>query len=245
MQINEETVVKIENVSYKYNREFVLEDITLDIKKGEFVGLIGPNGSGKTTLLKIILGRLKPTKGSVYLFDKNVDEFNGWERVGYVPQKSGSQVFNFPVTVSELVDMGRIGRDKNKIKTTEEALEAVGMGKFKSRLLNELSGGQAQRVFIARAIVGSPELLVLDEPTSGVDIEAQTEFYALLRKLNKELNLTLILVSHDVDFIASEVTTIACLNKKLICHLPPKEFLEKNYLEKVYGQSLRHVVHDH
>lgn len=239
-----DSLINLENISFKYNQELVLEDITLKINKGEFVGLIGPNGSGKSTLLKIILGVLRPTKGQVYLFGKELKNFEDWNLVGYVPQKSGSQVFEFPVTVSEMVGLGKIGRGTNS-KTIKEALEAVGMWDYSKRLMSELSGGQAQRVFIARAIVGNPELLILDEPTSGVDAEAQREFYNLLKKLNTEFNLTLVLVSHDIDFIAGEVTTVACLNKKLICHLPPKEFLEKNYLEKVYGHSLKHVNHNH
>ncbi len=243
--MSEEIVVKIDQVSFQYNQEQVLENITLDIHKGEFLGMIGPNGSGKTTLLKIILGLLRPTKGEIYLFGKKINEFSNWEKIGYVPQKVGSFALHFPVTVKEIVEMGLVAGGKTSKKSVEKALLAVDMQKHIDTRIDELSGGQQQRVFIARALVSNPELLVLDEPTSGVDVEVQAEFYALLRKLNRELGLTLILVSHDIDVIANEVTTLACINGKLICHLPPKQFIKEDYLEKVYGKDLKFIVHGH
>lgn len=229
--MTDEVVVKIDQVSFRYNRELVLEDITLDIRRGEFLGIIGPNGSGKTTLLKIILGLLKPTKGKVWVFDPH--------KVGYVPQKIGSQILAYPITVEEVVGMAAKKGD------IEEGLESVGIADLRHVLVGELSGGQQQRVFIARALVSKPELLILDEPTGGVDTGAQVNFYELLRKLNRELKLTLILVSHDIDVVANEVTTLTCLNGKLFCHLPPKEFIKEDYLEQVYGKDLKFIVHGH
>jgi len=237
-------IVQIKDISFKYHHDLVLEGITLDIQKGEFLGVIGPNGSGKSTLLKIILGLLKPTNGKVYLFGKEVSHFTNWQKVGYVPQKVAQQR-HFPVTVSEVVSLGLINVENPSKNALIEALTSVGMAQFKDRKIEELSGGQQQRVFIARALVSKPDLLVLDEPTAGVDVEAQAEFYALLRKLNQEMGLTLILVSHDIDVIANEVTTLACINGKLVCHLPPKKFIKEDYLEKVYGKDLHLVVHGH
>lgn len=240
MSNENEVVVKIEGVSFAYNQARVLSDISLDIHKGEFLGIIGPNGSGKSTLLKIIVGVLKPKKGAIQLFGTELGKFKDWSRIGYVPQRAGSVVFHFPVTVEEIVSMGG-----NSKKSVEEALQAVEMLKFRRSLVRELSGGQQQRVFIARALASSPELLILDEPTAGVDVEAQAEFYGLLRKLNRELKLTLVLVSHDIDVVANEVTMIACINSKLICHLPPKQFIKSNYLEKIYGKDLKFILHGH
>jgi zinc transport system ATP-binding protein len=237
-------IVQIKDVSFRYNHDLVLEGITMDIPKGEFLGVIGPNGSGKSTLLKIILGLLTPTTGKVFLFGKELSKFTDWHKIGYVPQKVVQQL-HFPVTVSEVVSLGLIGTKNPSKNAISDALTSVGMLAFKTRKIEELSGGQKQRVFIARALVSKPELLVLDEPTVGVDVEAQAEFYELLRKLNTEMNLTLILVSHDIDVVANEVTTLACINGKLVCHLPPKKFIKEDYLENVYGKDMHLVVHGH
>lgn len=243
--MTEEPIIKIEEVGFHYNHDVVLEGITLDIHKGEYLGIIGPNGSGKSTLLKIMLGLLKPSKGEVYLFGKKLSEFDDWEKVGYVPQKIATRHLHFPVTVTEIVHMGLIGRIHSSHVAIEHALRSVDMYAFRDRLIDELSGGQQQRVFIARALVSNPELLVLDEPTAGVDVEAQADFYKLLKKLNKEFGLTLVLVSHDIDVIANEVTTLACINKKLVCHLPPRKFIKEDYLEEVYGKEVKFIVHGH
>jgi zinc transport system ATP-binding protein len=201
-----EIVVKISAVNYSYNSEPVLENINLDIHRGEFLGLIGPNGSGKTTLLKIILGLIKPDSGTISLLG----------RVGYVPQKAGLTSFHFPVTAWEVVSMA--APSSTHIK---EALVAVNMQDHAQKLLFELSGGQQQRIFIARALVNHPELLILDEPTVGVDVQSQTKFYGLLAKLNRDFKLTIILVSHDIDVVAHEVDTIACINRTLVYCGPP------------------------
>ncbi len=239
MQMNNNILVKINNVSFHYDGQLVLDSINLEIKRGEFLGIIGPNGSGKTTLLKIILGLLKPDKGSIQLFGQDIKVFHDWSKIGYVPQKAGSVVTHFPITVEEVIEMSG---NKNEVT---DALTAVDMEKHRKRLLNELSGGQQQRVFIARALALHPELLILDEPTVGVDVDSQAKFYQLLRDLNTKHNLTLVLVSHDIDVVAHEVNEIACINCKLICHGKPKDILNSDFMEKLYGKELRFVVHGH
>lgn len=236
-------VIKIQDVTFKYHDEVVLDNINLEIKKGEFLGLIGPNGSGKTTLLKIILGLLKPDTGTVNLFGENTASFKNWNKIGYVPQKAGSTVTNFPITVEEVVAMGTIG--KNDQQAITNSIAEVGMEKYRKRLLNELSGGQLQRVFIARALVSRPELLILDEPTVGVDVDSQAKFYELLKTLNLKSGLTLVLVSHDIEVVAHEVTEVACINSRLICHGKPKDILSGDFMEKLYGKNLRLVIHGH
>lgn len=240
MPINAETIISVQHVSFRYNGRPVLVDITLEIQRGEFVGMIGPNGSGKTTLLKIMLGLLTPKTGAVELFGTDIGRFTDWSKIGYVPQKAGSVVTKFPITVSEVVGMGG-----TTPKAITDALTAVDMLNFRNTLLNELSGGQVQRVFIARSLASNPELLFLDEPTVGVDIESQTKFYELLRKLNKERKLTLVLVSHDLDIVAHEVGTLACINGNLMCHGRPKDIMKGDFIEQMYGKEVGFIIHNH
>ena len=233
-------LVKIAGVSFSYSEVLAVKDINLEVKRGDFLGLIGPNGSGKTTLLKIILGLLKPPSGTVSLFGKDIASFKEWSKIGYVPQKASVDIASFPISVMEIVGMGGASR-----KTIMESLEAVQMKEHRSALIRELSGGQQQRVFIARALASKPQLLILDEPTVGVDIESQEKFYELLKDLNQKLKLTLVLVSHDIDVVAHEVSEVACINCTLIGHGKPKEIFKSNFLEELYGKNLRFVIHGH
>lgn len=243
MSITKPALITLRHVSFRYATEQVLDDISLEVHQGDFVGLIGPNGSGKTTLLRIILGLLTPQIGEVLL---------SGARIGYVPQKVSQADNQFPVTVEEVVRQGRINRvglgrwlARKDIKAVDQALASVGMQATKKRLLRELSGGQQQRIHIARALAGEPELLLLDEPTVGVDIESQDEFYELLATLRKEKKLTLVMVSHDVDVVMNEVNKLACINKHLIFHGSPERFLKGDYLEKLYGKGRSLILHGH
>jgi zinc transport system ATP-binding protein len=193
-------IISIKDLSFVYQKELILHEFSLSVIKGDFLGLIGPNGSGKTTLLKIILGLLEPTSGKVKLLSK---------KIGYVAQKAGFASSGFPITVEEVISMAG-----GKAKEIERVLELTGIASKRKRLLNELSGGQQQRVFIARALLHKPELLILDEPTVGIDSEAQNKFYELLRKLNREQGLTIILVSHDLDTVEKKVDKIINLGKR-------------------------------
>ncbi len=253
MQVDHtKNIIELKNVSFAYNGEDVLKDVSLNIHKGDYLGIIGPNGSGKTTLLKIMVGLLKPTNGTVKLFGKAIETFSEWNKIGYVPQKATSFDINFPATVYEVAAMGRYGKkglfrslnDHDK-KIIDESLRHVEMFEFKDRLIGDLSGGQQQRVFIARALAAEPEVIFLDEPTVGVDVKTQESFYALLKKLNLELNLTLVLVSHDVDVVAHEVTELACINKTLLYESNPKDFFKNDGLKKLYGDQVRYILHNH
>ena len=214
-------LVDISHLSAGYNGETILQDINLSIEREDFIGLIGPNGGGKTTLLKIILGLLDPKKGSIHVMGQSPQQAR--RHIGYVPQFT---VFDsdFPITVRDVVRMGRLGpkhlfkgySDKDDA-VVDERLDWVELSKQKDRALSELSGGQRQRVYIARALASEPELLLLDEPTISVDIEARTHIYDLLHKIN-ELGVTILLVSHDLNVISSYVKTIGCLNRTLHYH---------------------------
>lgn len=253
MSVNHtKNIIEIRDVSFNYDTNPVLKNISLDIHEGDYVGVIGPNGGGKTTLLKIMLGLLQPTSGSVKLFGCDNYCFKEWFKIGYVPQKAVNFDSKFPATVWEVVSMGRLAKkglgrfftkeDKHKI---HEALEHVGMAEYQNRLIGELSGGQQQRVFIARALAGEPEVIFLDEPTVGVDVKAQEQFYQLLKELNQNLNLTLVLVTHDIDVVANEATELACINQELVYHGAPKEFIKEDYIKRLYGKGTKFILHDH
>jgi zinc transport system ATP-binding protein len=228
------TIISLQNVSFSYHSEMVLRDISLEIHRGDYVGIVGPNGGGKSTLLKVILGLLKPTKGKITLFDHS--------KIGYVPQKTVFDT-NFPITVEEAVAMGRYGKrglfrllQREDYEKVQKALKQVDMEAFCKRQVSDLSGGQQQRVFIARALAAEPEIIILDEPTVGVDIKTQKHFYTLLRKLNNELALTLVLVSHELDIVAHEATELGYINRTMEFYGDPKIFVKGDYFKDLIGK---------
>ena len=254
MQVDHtKNIIEVENISFSYNgNENVLENITLAIHKGDYIGLVGPNGAGKTTLLKVMINLLAQQNGTVKLFGTNIENFKDWHKVGYVPQKAVNFDANFPASVYEVVLMGRTSGNKLFQRTTQkdkeavkDALKKVVMWDFKDRLIGDLSGGQQQRVFIARALVNNPEVIFLDEPTTGVDKKTQDSFYGLLQKLNKELNLTLVLVSHDIQRLTQEVMHIACVDKTLTCHVSPEEYLAESEALHIHGKDVKIITHHH
>jgi zinc transport system ATP-binding protein len=245
-------LAELQHVCFDYGTERVLDHVDLTIRRGDFLGIIGPNGSGKTTLLRIMVGLLAPGCGHVRVFGTNVREFQQWHRVGYVPQKAVAFEARFPASVYEVVLSGRCGRAGLGVRfgaadrrQALHALEIVGMADYGARLIGRLSAGQQQRVFIARALASEPELLLLDEPTVGVDLEAQDQFYSLLRRLNRDLGTALVLVSHDVAVIANEVRQLACLNRRLVFHGSPQDAIDSGAITQMYRAESRMVGHRH
>lgn len=247
------TCIEFQGVSYSYGKDLVLEDITFAIEVGDYVGLLGPNGGGKTTALKLMLGLLKPTQGAVKVFGLDISEARQ-ERahIGYVPQRVSQAEANFPLTVYEAVSSGRtallgmfksLGAEDKRI--IDEAIQVSGLEGLTSRRLSELSGGQRQRVYIARALAGKPQVLVLDEPTVGVDAGSQDQFYQFLKKLHDNMHLTVVLVSHDIDVVTREVHTIICVNRKLVCAGPVHNVLEGKHLSDLYGEGKVAAYHGH
>lgn len=238
-------IIELQHVSFAYGKDEVVSDMNLAVHKGDYLGIIGPNGGGKSTLLKLMLGLLKPAKGKVLLFGKEIHKFHDWAKIGYVSQQVNHIDPRFPMTVAEVVVMGRYAKlglfhspGKKDKAIVSKALAQVEMLPYKDRLIGDLSGGQQQRVFIARALAGEPEVIILDEPTTGVDVRTQKQFYTLLQKLNRELHLTLVLVSHELDIVAHESCEIAYINKTLVYHGVPKSFLQSAYFEKLTGKGI-------
>lgn len=247
-------IIEMKNVNFTYERQRVLEDINITIEQGSFLGLVGPNGSGKTTLLKCLLGLLKPQQGEIKLFGQPIQKFKNWHEIGFVSQKANSFNTGFPASVYEVVSSGltsKIGLFKfmsqQDRQNVIQAIDAVGLSQFSKRNIGELSGGQQQRAFIARAIVSNPKLLILDEPTVGVDSQTVQNFYEMLVHLNRDLGITLILVTHDVGTITDKVSHVACINKHLHFHGHAKEFniLKEEEMSDFYGHSLHVLTHDH
>jgi zinc transport system ATP-binding protein len=254
MEQNQTPIINIENLNFRYDRERVLEDINLSIPKGAFLGIVGPNGSGKSTLLKLMLGLLKVKHGKIELFGTPQQKFRQWDRIGFVSQKANSFNTGFPATVYEVVasglakKAGLFKRISSKYrKDIQDAIESVGMTPFAERNIGELSGGQQQRVFIARALVSKPDVLILDEPTVGVDSKNVQTFYNMLDHLNKDLGITLLLVTHDIGSISSKVTHVACLNKHLHFHGRTEEFeqLKEGEMPSFYGHDVHFLNHEH
>ncbi|TKC19931.1 metal ABC transporter ATP-binding protein [Robertmurraya kyonggiensis] len=247
-------IIEIKQLSYRYEKENVLENIDMTVPQGSFLAVVGPNGSGKSTLLKLLLGLLKIQEGEIKIFGEDIQRFKNWHLIGFVSQKANSFNSGFPATVYEVVGSGltkKVGlfkfmnqNDHHKIK---EAIESVGLTKFMNRNIGELSGGQQQRVFIARALVSEPKLLILDEPTVGVDAQNVQSFYEMLEDLNKVRGITLLLVTHDVGTISDKVTDVACLNKHMHFHGKSEEFekLQHNEMSQFYGHDVHLITHDH
>ncbi|MFB9277878.1 metal ABC transporter ATP-binding protein [Cohnella cellulosilytica] len=202
-------IVKLSGVSFSYDNQTILQDVSFRIMERDFVGLIGSNGAGKTTLLRMIVGLTRPQTGTISLFGTPAARFKDWNQIGYVPQRSH---FNplFPATVREVVLSGLYGRkklfrriSKEDASRCEDALAALKIEDLGDKRIGALSGGQQQRVFLARALINNPKLLILDEPLTGIDIETQQNFFHMIKHMHQRHNITFLMVSHDMDMVRS------------------------------------------
>jgi zinc transport system ATP-binding protein len=238
------TLIELENATFGYTASPVVRDVSFAVESGEHVGIIGPNGSGKSTLLRLILGLHEPDSGSVQLFGRPANAFVERERVGHVAQDVTENTKKMPITVAEVVLMGRFphagfGRigpvDREK---AVRALETVGIERLGDRRITKLSGGQRQRAYIARALAGEADLLVLDEPTVGIDAESVDAFFELLDTLNDD-GMTVLLVEHDIGSVLEHADRVICLNRELYFDGSPAAFAESDALDRAYGTSIR------
>ena len=231
-------IIKVDHLSVRYDGQVVLKDLSLDIQKGEIVAVIGPNGSGKTTFIRAILG-LVPYQGVVQINGKPIQ--SSLTKIGYVPQ-----TFSFdrsiPMTVGEFL---ALSYKKVKPRKLKHALLEVDMRRYEHHQIGSLSGGQFQRVLIARSILNDPFILVLDEAISEIDTAGEKSFYDIISHLNKVHETTVILISHEIQMIYKFADHIICLNRELICHGKPKDAITKEVLERLYGQDIRFQEHRH
>jgi zinc transport system ATP-binding protein len=238
-----QTAILADSVEFSYDGFPVLEDISLSVPEGDFLGMVGPNGSGKTTLLKIFLGLLRPTNGTVRIFGKTPERMR--QLVGYVPQHA-SLDDSFPVSVLDVVLMGRLhrapffgGYKKRDKEVARQVMRDVQVEDLAKRRFGTLSGGQKQRVLLARALAVRPRLLLLDEPTASVDGRVEQDIYELLKRLNEQV--TIVLVSHDVGFISTYVRHVACVNRRLTCN--PTEEITGDVIEACYSGPVHMIKH--
>lgn len=244
-------IFDVKNLNFSVRGQKILSHVSLEIFNGEYVAIIGPNGGGKTTLIRMLLGLETPTKGEIKIFGKKVKEFKQWQKIGYVPQRASHVDANFPATVQDIVNMGRVSQRSIFSRTNNEDKEAVhdAMHKMdildlKDKMVGTLSGGQRQRAMIARALASKPEILILDEPNTGVDMASQKNFYALLAKLNKEEKITIVFITHDIGVIADDIGRLFTINQKAVICNNPKEALSCDEMSELYGISA-HLVHNH
>ena len=240
------SIVEFQSVSFAYEQQPVLENVSFAIPRGDFASIVGPNGGGKTTMLKLILGLLTPKSGSIMLFGDQPKRSR--KRVGYTPQFLQVD-YCFPVSVFDVVLMGRLegGAQKYRYNKTdkiaaEAALETMRLAEVKNTSFRKLSGGQRQRVLIARALCADPELLLLDEPTSNIDPSSEEVLFDILGELNKTLSI--VLVSHDIGFVSRLVKSVICVNKTVAIH--PTSALNGQMISEIYGaEGMRMIRHDH
>ena len=237
--------ISFSNVSYAYQQAKVLEDITVDIVEEEFFGIIGPNAAGKSTLLKLMLGLLKPDTGEIRVLGKTPAEAS--RHIGYLPQYP-SFPRDFPIKVIDVVLLGHLGNSirvgafsREEKELAIKGLEVVEIAHLAEAPISSLSGGQVQRMLIARALTSQPEILVLDEPTANIDVQAEENIFALLKQYNE--HMTIIVVSHDIAFISGYVDRVGCLNRNMICH--ETENISGKTIEELYGAPVKMIHHHH
>jgi zinc transport system ATP-binding protein len=238
-----EAIVEMRGVSFSYGSMPVLEDVTMTIRRNDFLGIIGPNGGGKTTALRLILGLVRPDTGVITVFGKPPVE--GRRSIGYIPQMFDFD-FDFPITVLDAVLMGRLVKrgllrryTRDDVAIATDALERVGMRDRADRRIGDLSGGERQRIMIARALTTQPRLLLLDEPVSSIDTKWQSAFYSLLRELNRDI--TIVMVTHDIGVLSAYIEQVACLNRRLYYHGSTQEGIE--HLAETYECPIELIAH--
>ena len=237
-------VVEIDHLTIQYPDVKAIDDVSFTVNQGDFLGIIGPNGAGKSTLFAAMLGLNAKYKGTIKFFGTDIRKSKNYlKEIGYVPQKPIFEK-NFPATVNDVVKMGlHKESDENKI---DEILQQLWIHELSERRIGELSSGQQQRVFIAKALVNNPKVLILDEPVTGIDQQSIDLFYSILKELNSKQNITIIWSSHDLDAVNKLANHVACLNRTLFFHGESDDFFENDELVKQYSEaSMQEHMHHH
>ena len=248
--------VSVKNLSYAYAYQVTstsslsystaLDNISFSLNNGDLLGVIGPNGAGKTTLFSCMLGLLKDYRGEIRIFDQDIRKNNSiLQSIGYIPQQKSIEQ-GFPATVQEIVSLGMIGKKNLSKERVASALKMVDLSGHNHKRIGELSGGQQQRVLIAKALVNEPKLLILDEPTTSVDVETQNKFYTLLKNLNQKNKISIIWASHDLDAVNKIANKVMCLNRSMFFHGDTTEFFGSDELIRMYSESSMQLhMHSH
>lgn len=241
-------VIEAENITVNYGQSEAIKNVSFEIQSGDFVGLVGSNGAGKSTLIKALLGLLPISSGEIKIFRQKIKQFNQWDKIDYLPQNIKSINPLFPATVEEVVFLGLLSSKKfprhfspaDRLRV-EEALGYMRINNLKNKAISELSGGQQQRVLIARSLVSKPEILILDEPTAALDSKSRDELMKLIKKLNSDFGITIILITHDTNIVCEYASKLMYLDRRMVFFGGVKEFYEKyNHGELLdeYGQHL-------
>jgi zinc transport system ATP-binding protein len=242
-------VIRTEGLACSYRAGRVLEDISISVAAGDYIGIVGPNGSGKSTLVQALIGLCPISDGSASLFGVPAARFTDWGRIGYLPQDLRLLNPSFPATVAESVGLGLLSRkrfprkltrlDRDKVETT---LESLGVHDLRGKLIGELSGGQQQRVLLARALVNDPDLLILDEPTAALDPETRERFYQQIGEINRSRGVTVLLVTHDTGAIGLHATKMLYLDKRVIFYGSFEEFCCSEDMSTIFGSHSQHLM---
>ncbi len=242
------SVIKVSDLSVKFEGFEIFRDINFTVEGGDYIALSGPNGSGKSTLVRAMLGLIEREDGNIWIFDKTIKDFDEWYKIGYVPQKLNINPF-FPASVEEVVSMGLLsksrlflslkGYDKKKVL---DALEMMGILDIKNKNINKLSGGQFQRVVIARALVSEPEILILDEPTTALDPETREKFFEILSNINKDRHVTIILITHDTGTVGKYANKLMYFDRKIIFYGTFDDFCKSESMTHYFGYGSQHII---
>jgi zinc transport system ATP-binding protein len=245
-------VLEVSDLNVSRLNSVVVEDANFIIHKGDYVGIVGPNGGGKTTLLLALLNITPRTKGIIRLFGQDIESFSHWEKVAYVPQHAVNFDSQFPLTVRELVSLGRVNRSNlgrtfkhADMEAVDDILEFMGISEIADRRIGQLSGGQKQRVFVAKALVRKPEIILLDEPIVGVDAKTQEKFYKKLSDLNLKKGITILLVTHDLTAVFCRMSKVMCINRWVNVSEITADLKPGDVLRKAYGEHFHFVFHEH
>ncbi|HBG28693.1 MAG: ABC transporter ATP-binding protein [Planctomycetes bacterium GWF2_41_51] len=246
-------IIDIKNVSVSYNSHEALKDISCKVETGDFIGFVGPNGAGKTTLIKAIFGLVPVKEGNIELFGTPAKKFTNWDKIGYLPQQSTSINPLFPANVREVVLLGLLSRKKWPRKITrhdrtkvDEIAEKLKIGHLKKRMFSELSGGQQQKVLLARCLVSEPQLLIFDEPSTALDPDSRESFFELIKDLNIKSKIAVILITHDTGYVGRFAEKLLYLDKNLIFFGKFSDFCKSEKMGLYFGEHHQHIIcHQH
>jgi zinc transport system ATP-binding protein len=246
-------LLQVEHLSVSYASTQVLDDISFHVDRGDYIGITGPNGAGKSTLVKALLDLIPLQSGKIQLFSQPLSAFHDWYKIGYVPQ--GNFLINplFPATVYEVVAMGLLALKhvpkwitKQDDAAIQRVMDQLDITNLQKKLVGQLSGGQLQRVFLARALVHTPEILILDEPNTGLDVNMNHKFFELLDKLNKEKQLTILVVTHDIGRIGEHVSKLLYIDRSLVFDGTLQDFCRSVKMRDYFGAASQHIIcHQH